>query len=346
MEGYAAFLIQPIHNFCLYLSKGRWTKTSGKKTPEVVLLIEALLEHDTAGDPMTGLKWSRRTTAKIAQQLEQAGISISANTVGRILHDLDYSLRVNHKKLSTDSSPDRDLQFDYISTLRDRFQHSRLPIISVDTKKRELVGNFKNPGTRWDRSATLVNDHDFRSDSIGVAIPYGIYDLTENRGAISIGISHDTPRFAARSIARWWTREGPRCYPRAQQLLILADTGGSNGYRCRAWKTEVQNKICNPFHLKVIVAHYPTGASKWNPIEHRLFSEISKNWAGEPLDSYEKILKFIRNTKTQTGLRVTAYLDRTHYQTGQSPDPEQLQRLRLFPHDTLPKWNYTIEPAK
>jgi hypothetical protein len=257
---------------------------------------------------------------------------------------MDYSLHVNHKVLPTDSSPDRDQQFGYISRLRARFQRQHLPIISVDTKKRELVGNFKNPGTRWDRSPILVNDHDFRTDSIGVAIPYGIYDLLANRGSIFLGISHDTPCFAARSIARWWSREGLCRYPDSAKLLILADTGGSNSCRCHAWKTEIQEQLCNRFNLTVTVAHYPTGTSKWNPVEHRLFSEISKNWAGEPLNSYEKILKSIRTTNTQTGLKVTAYLDRTFYDTGLAPSTERFRQLNLRAYDILPKWNYAIAP--
>lgn len=294
---------------------------------------------------MTGLRWTRRTTTKIAQVLQCSGVPISANTVARLLHDMNYSLRVNHKKLATDFSPDRHQQFEYIASLRSRFQRRQMPIISVDTKKRELVGNFKNSGTRWGRLPTLVNDHDFRSDSIGVAIPYGVYDVVANRGSISVGVSHDTPRFAVRSIARWWSRQGTPRYPGANRLLILADTGGSNGYRSLVWKTELQRQLCDRFELTVTVAHYPTGASKWNPIEHRLFSEISKNWAGEPLDSYEKILKFIRTTTTNTGLRVTAFLDTTNYKTGRKPNPHEVKRLGLRPHDTLPKWNYTIPPA-
>jgi hypothetical protein len=293
---------------------------------------------------MTGLKWSRRTTDKIASLLEKGGIFVSSNTVARLLHQMNYSLRVNRKMLPTDSSPDRDEQFDYIAQLRTGFQRRNHPIISVDTKKRELVGNFKNPGTRWERSPTLVNDHDFRTDSIGVAIPYGIYDLLANRGSIFLGISHDTPCFAARSIARWWSREGLCRYPKTSRLLILADTGGSNSCRCYAWKTEIQNQLCNRFQLTVTVAHYPTGTSKWNPVEHRLFSEISKNWAGEPLTSYEKILQFIRTTNTRTGLSVTAYLDRTPYSTGITPTAEERRQLRLLAHETLPKWNYTIAP--
>jgi len=197
---------------------------------------------------------------------------------------------------------------------------------------------------RWGRTSLLVNDHDFRTDSIGIAIPYGIYDLLANRGSIFVGVSHDTPHFAAHSIACWWLREGIPRYPDATELLILADTGGSNSCRYYVWKTEIQEQLCNQFGLTVTVAHYPTGASKWNPIEHRLFSEISKNWAGEPLVSYEKILKFIGKTATRTGLTVTAYLDRRNYETGSSPSKEQIRQLRLRHHDILPKWNYTIAP--
>jgi hypothetical protein len=303
-----------------------------------------LLEHETAGDPMTGLKWSRRTTDKIAAILAGSGILVSSNTVARLLHQMGYSLRVNHKMLPADSSPDREQQFEYISTLRTRFQNRRHPIISVDTKKRELVGNFKNQGTRWDRSPILVNDHDFRTNSIGVAIPYGIYDLLSNRGSIFVGTSHDTACFAVRSIATWWLREGVCRYPKNDSLLILADPGGSNSCRTYAWKTEIQKQICNRFGLTVTIAHYPTGTSKWNPVEHRLFSEISKNWAGEPLTSYEKILKFIRTTTTKTGLQVSAYIDRKPYDIGVSPAIEERRQLRLLPHSTLPKWNYTIAP--
>lgn len=277
--------------------------------------------------------------------LSDFGVTVSANTVARLLHTMGYSLRVNHKQLATDASPDRNEQFLYIGDLRDRFQRQGLPIISVDTKKRELVGNFKNPGTRWDLSPRRVNDHDFRSDADGVAIPHGIYDLLANRGCVTVGVSHDTPVFAARAIARWWQRDGGLRYPRARRLLLLGDTGGSNGYRCRAWKTELQAQLVDAFGLTLTVAHYPTGASKWNPIEHRLFSEISRNWAGEPLDTYQKILRFIRSTRTQTGLAVTAHLDRRHYRTGVEPTPEQLQALRLQPAEVLPKWNYTISPT-
>jgi Rhodopirellula transposase DDE domain len=257
---------------------------------------------------------------------------------------LNYSLRVNRKQLATHSSPDRDAQFQYIATLRSRFQRRAWPIISVDTKKRELVGNFKNPGIKWDRSPIPVNDHDFRSDALGVAIPYGIYDPQANCATVFVGVSHDTPAFAAHSIAAWWQREGLTRYDPASKLLILADSGGSNACRSRAWKTELQDQLCNPFHLDVTVAHYPTGTSKWNPIEHRLFSEISKNWAAVPLLSYPRILRLLRGTATQSGLSVSAYLDRADYPTGSTPDDQLFRNIKIKRNDNLPAWNYTISP--
>jgi hypothetical protein len=293
---------------------------------------------------MTGLRWSRRTTTTIAEELVQLGIAVSPNTVARLLHGMGYSLRVNQKQISTSSHPHRNLQFEYLAELRDRFWRRHLPIISVDSKKRELVGNFKNPGRRWESAPRRVSDHDFRTDSNGVAIPYGIYDVRENRGALVVGVSHDTPAFAAHAIAHWWQQEGSTRYRGSRQLLILADTGGSNSCRCYAWKTELQAQLVNGCALTVTVAHYPTGASKWNPIEHRLFSEVSRNWAGEPLDSYHKILNYARSTQTQTGLRVTAYLDRRSYACGLKPTLDQIAALRLQRHETLPEWNYTLRP--
>lgn len=293
---------------------------------------------------MTGLRWSRRTTARIAAALGDLGLSVCPNTVARLLHQMDYSLRVNRKLLATDASPNREQQFDYVAELRTRFQRRHLPIISVDTKKRELVGNFRNPGQRWARTPCRVFDHDFRTDAIGIAIPYGIYDVTENRGTLVVGVSHDTPAFAAHAITHWWRQEGFPRYAGSRQMLILADTGGSNGYRCRAWKTELQTQLANACSLVVTVAHYPTGASKWNPVEHRFFSELSRNWAAEPLDSYQKILNYARTTKTQSGLCVTAYLDRRHYPCGVKPTPQQVAALRVQHHEILPEWNYTIKP--
>jgi hypothetical protein len=290
------------------------------------------------------LKWTRKTTEKIAAVLRQIDIPVSANTVSRLLYQMDFSLRVNRKQIATNSSPFRDQQFQHISSLRVRFQRQGLPIISVDSKKRELIGNFKNAGVKWDRTPVLVNDHDFRSDASGVGISYGIYDPANNRGTVCVGISHDTPAFAAHSIATWWKREGAHRHDHAPRLLVLADSGGSNSCRSWAWKTEIQAQLCNPFGITATFAHYPTGASKWNPIEHRLFSEISKHWAAEPLVSYETMLGFIRNTGTKTGMVVTAYLDRKDYPTGLKPDPQLISSLALKPGKILPRWNYTIAP--
>jgi hypothetical protein len=293
---------------------------------------------------MTGRKWTGKTTENIAQLLQQKGISVSANTVARLLYQMDFSLRVNRKQIATNSSPYRDQQFQQIFSLRARFQRQGLPIISVDSKKREQIGNFKNPGAKWDRSPVLVNDHDFRSDASGVAISYGIYDCLNNRGTVCIGISHDTPAFAAHSIATWWKEEGTHRYKGASKLLILADAGGSNSCRTAAWKTEIQTQLCNACGITAMVAHYPTGASKWNPIEHRLFSEISKHWAAEPLVSYQKMLNLIRTTKTETGLTVTACLDRKKYPTGLKPAPQTISSLNIKSSNIFPQWNYTIAP--
>lgn len=302
------------------------------------------MEHDTAGDPMTGLKWTRRTTEKIATELRSCGIDVCANTVAKLLKGLQFRLRVNHKELAGRSAPDRDAQFAYIAEKRESFARKGLPIISIDSKKRELVGNFKNSGATWSRQPTLVNDHDFRSDADGIALPYGIYDLTANHGSVFVGTSHDTPAFAVDNLVRWWNYRGRHHYKDATELLVLADGGGSNGARVRAWKHTLQERLCDRHGLTVTVCHYPSGASKWNPIEHRLFSELSKNWAGKPLDSYETILNYARTTRTSTGLRVNAYLVDAPYPTGIKVSDEEMDKLRLRPHDTQPVRNYTLSP--
>ncbi len=302
------------------------------------------MKYDTAGDPVSGVKWSHRTLAKLAAELAAAGINVSPNSVAKLLKMLDFRPRVNHKKLSSGSGPQRGQQFDYIAEQRQRFAEDALPIVSVDTKKRELVGAFKNRGTAWRRQAVPVNDHDFRSLAFGVAIPYGVYDEQANRGSVFVGTSHDTSDFAVESIEKWWRWDGRRRYPQADQLLILADSGGSNNPTRRAWRYGLQTKLCDRHDLSVTVAHYPTGASKWNPIEHRLFSEISKNWAGEPLTSYETILNHIRTTRTTKGLRVKGYLVEKHYSKGVKISDKQMEQLVLEKHKTLPKWNYTLSP--
>lgn len=304
------------------------------------------MRHDTAGDPITGVKWSRRTTRNIAEQLTALGIAVSKNTVGRLLKKMDFKLRVNRKQIASTKNPDRNQQFLYIGQQRERFANQGLPIISVDTKKREPIGNFKNAGAKWDRESVLVKDHDFLSEADGIAIPYGIYDTQANRGAVFVGTSHNTPDFATDAIAQWWLEEGRQRYPDARELFILADGGGSNGALCRAWRKAIQDTICTPLDLIVTVSHYPPGASKWNPIEHRLFSQISKNWAGEPLTDIDKALQFIRTTKTKSGLVVNAYLLPDNYPTGIKISDAEMRRLNLVPHEVLGRWNYTVRPSQ
>jgi len=318
----------------------------------------------TAGDPITGLKWTRKTTAKVSDELRTLDIAIGPRTVARLLDDLAYRLRVNHKKLARGSAhtrSQRNQQFGYIEDMRRSFGERELPVISVDTKKKELIGCFKNPGAAWAQVATPVGrqsrrskkrlahgeaDHDFRSDASHITSPYGVFDPVANHGHVFVGTSHDTPAFSADCSARWWKVAGSSHYPRADTLLILADNGGSNGSRCRAWKHGLRTKLCEPFGLEVTVCHYPPGASKWNPIEHRLFSQISKNWAGEPLVTLETMLKFIRTTKTETGLRVRATLIKHDYPKGITPTSADMATLSLLPHDILPAWNYTIAPSR
>ena len=325
-------------------ARGRRADADGKKTPEVIARIQALMTHETAGDPVSGLKWTHRTTAKLAHELRGLGIHVCPQTVARLLKAMGYSLRVNHKKLAGASHPNRDQQFRYITELRERCATDSIPVISVDTKKKELVGAFRNPGAKWDRSPELVNDHDFPSDAEGLAIPYGIYDPRANAGTVFVGRTADTPAFAGDCIEKWWRTEGRKHYPQAQSLQILADGGGSNSSTARAWKFNLQHRLCNQHGLRVTVAHYPPATSKWNPIEHRLFCEISKNWAGRPLDNYETILNYLRTTRSSTGLRVRAHLVRKTYKTGVKVTDAQMRELRITPNSVMPKWNYTIEP--
>ena len=305
------------------------------------------MQYDTAGDPMSGLKWTQKTTEKIALELQRVGINVGPKTVARLLKQMGYSLRVNHKKLArvcTTSPADRDAQFVHIAALREDCAARGLPVISVDTKKKELIGRFKNPGVAWRRTPVLVKDHDFRSEADGVAIPYGIYDLHANRGTLYVGTSRATAAFAVDAIEAWWIDDARARYPHARELAILADGGGSNGSRCRAWKHRLQQQLSERHGLSVTVAHYPPGASKWNPIEHRLFSEISKNWAGRPLDSYETTLHCLGTTTTKTGLTVRAQLLDRLYEKDVKITDAQMHDLPISNHDSLPKWNYTLSP--
>ena len=308
--------------------------------------LARLLAEDTAGDP-TGRHplWTGKRLGQITRELRQLDIAVSPRTVRRLLDQLGYALHANCKSLCA-SHAQRDQQFQCIARQKRRFVRGSLPVISVDTKKKELVGNFKNPGCVWSLEATAVKDHDFRSEAQGMAIPYGIYDVVANRGSVFVGTSHDTPEFAAGKVARWWRHCGRRNYSDVSQLLILADSGGSNGARVRAWKWALQEQVADRFDLEVTVCHFPTGASKWNPIEHRLFSEISKHWAGQPLDSYQTILRLIEETKTQTGLRVQSHLVSKHFDVGKKVSAGQMSQLRLVKHTVLPDWNYTLYPRQ
>lgn len=294
---------------------------------------------------MSAQKWVRSSLRHLQERLAQAGHPVSVETVRRLLRHLDYALHVNAKKVEASSQhPDRETQFTYIAEQRAAFAAAEQPIISVDTKKKELVGNFKNAGRTWGRQPEAVNVHDFLGEGLGRAVPYGIYDLTHNTGAVAVGTSGDTAAFAVAAIARWWEQTGRAAYPRGEHLLILADSGGSNSCRTRLWKEQVQAELCDRLGLSVTVCHYPRGCSKWNPIEHRLFSAISQNWAGLPLRTWEILLAAIRGTTTQAGLTVTADLDEARYATGQTVSDAVMAALNLDHHATCPLWNYTLRP--
>lgn len=308
--------------------------------------IKDLMEHETAGDPITGLKWTRRTTEKIAAELKTIGINVSRNTVGKLLKEMGYSLRVNAKCISSSSPAARDQQFGYIREHREEFTRQGKPVVSVDTKKKELIGRFINSGSAWENESLKVNDHDFPSLAEGRATPYGIYDILANRGALFVGTSYDTPAFAVDCIEQWWRIEGQARYPDANELLILADGGGSNSCRSRVWKARLHEKLCYPHGLSVTVSHYPPRTSKWNPIEHRLFSAISRNWSGKPLESFEIVLKYILTTTTSTGLKVSAQLVEKIYEKGEKIADSIMKRLPIIKHPLLPQWNYTLLPTE
>ena len=306
-----------------------------------------MVAPDTAGDPQSEQKWVRRSLRQLSARLGALGHAASPPTVGRLLKTLDYALHVNAKKREASAAhPQRNEQFEYLAAQREAFATAGWPIISVDTKKKELIGNFKNAGQSWSREAEAVNVHDFRQDALGRAVPYGIYDVTRNRGMVCVGQSGDTPRFAVTAIAHWWATEGRLAFPDTDQLLILADAGGSNGCQPRLWKQQLQEQLCDRFGLRVTVCHYPTGCSKWNPIEHRLFGPISLNWAGQPLRTWETLLSLIRGAQTRTGLAVSAHRDDQVYPTGETVSDAAMAALHLEPHAVCPRWNYTIRPRQ
>jgi len=309
----------------------------------VVKHLQALVEDTTAGDPITGLRWTRKSTRKLAKALRRLGFRIGATTVARLLKAEKYSLRTNRKRLARTHEPERDRQFRYIARQRRRFQKQGNPAISIDTKKKEQVGLFKNPGRTWRRVAIDVWDHDFPSWGRGRAIPFGIYDAERHTGFVVVGTSNETSAFVANALSTWWREQGRWCCPKSRHWFVEADCGGGNNARTWAWKWHLQ-QVANRWGVAITVAHYPPGASKWNPIEHRLFSHISANWQGEPLKDYETVLNFIRNTTTATGLCCRAVLDSKDYPTKVKVTQEQRKDIRIKKSKVLPQWNYTISP--
>ena len=293
---------------------------------------------------MSHAKWLNCRLTDIRRELTTRGHPVSKPVISRLLRAQGYSLRANLKQEAGKQHPERDAQFQYIQAQRAAHLECGQPVISVDTKKKELIGNFKNSGRIWCQEAEAVDAHDFPHDAIGRAVPYGIYDVGRNCGTVYLGQSADTPTFAVATIADWCARELPERFPAATRLLIEADSGGSNSARSRVWKEQLQVQIADRLGLTITVCHYPTGTSKWNPVEHRLFSEISKTWAGCPLRSFEMALHYINDTHTATGLRVQAHLVSTVYETGVKVSDEQMASLALQAHQVCPQWNYTIHP--
>jgi hypothetical protein len=323
---------------------GAGRKLTEVKDPTIVAAVERLLTDEIAGDPMSDQRWVRSSLRHIAKQLTQEGHQVSHSVVRRLLKNMGFSLKANKRKQGRPGCPERDGQFKYIAAQKQRFMAAGLPVISVDTKKKELVGEFRNNGRTWRRKAEEVHEHDFPGVAECRAVPLGIYDLARNEGFVYVGVSNATPEFTVHSLARWWKTAGQKTYPRASELLILADGGGSNGSRVRAWKFHLQNKLCDAFGLTVTVCHYPTGCSKWNPVEHRLFSYISINWAGKPLRTLTSMLNYIRGTTTSTGLKVEAFLDEETYRKAEKLSRQDVDLLGIEAHTVCPAWNYTLRP--
>jgi transposase len=324
--------------------EGAGRKRIEESAPAVTKLIAGIVEETTAGDPMSLLRWTSKSTRTIAAEVVRRGHRIDASTVGRCLHDLGYSLQANVKTKEGRQSEARDEQFRYINRLVKGYIKTADPVISVDTKKKELVGEFRNPGQTWrpHGEPIEVHVHDFPHLGRGKAVPYGAYDIARNRAVVNVGISHDTAEFAVESIRRWWRLDGRRLYRDAQRLLICADSGGSNGHKLRAWKLGLQT-LADEIAMPITVCHYPPGTSKWNKIEHRLFSFISLNWRGRPLVNYETVVNLIGATKTRTGLRVKAVLDTGTYPKGIKVEEQAMHDVQLRRHTLHPDWNYTID---
>ena len=326
-------------------SPGGGRRTLTQSDPGLLEALERLIDPATRGDPMSPLRWTCKSTTKLAEELTRQKHPVSDRTVAMLLKQSGYSLQANRKSREGSSHPDRNAQFEYINRQVRAFQKRQQPVVSVDTKKKELVGEFKNPGEEWQPQGQPqpVNVHDFPDKKLGKAIPYGVYDLAGNEGWVSVGIDHDTAEFACASILRWWNEMGSTRFPRANELLITADGGGSNSSRNRLWKKSLQC-LADELGMTLKICHFPPGTSKWNKIEHRLFCFITKNWRGRPLTTYEVIVNLIASTTTKTGLIVRAALDPRQYETGITVSDEELEHLRLTRAKFHGEWNYSIKP--
>ncbi len=326
-------------------NKGAGRKKSVDAIPGLMERLQEIVDPVTRGDPQSRLVWTSKSLRKLSEELKREGYDISYRTVRVLLREMDYSLKSNRKMNEGKSHADRDLQFEHINTRAAEFMNENQPVISVDTKKKELIGNFKNDGREWKHPGEVdeVNVYDFMQLAEGKAVPYGIYDMKLNEGYVNVGIDHDTAEFAVKSIRKWWNLMGIRRYPDAKRLMITADGGGSNGSRVKLWKIELQ-EFASESGLEICVCHFPPGTSKWNRIEHRLFSFITKNWRGKPLISYEVVVNLIANTRTDKGLRVECSIDHDKYEKGIKISKEQMSRLNMTPDKFHGEWNYTIGP--
>lgn len=325
--------------------RGGGRKPLSLHDPHLLHVLETLVDPVTRGDPMSLLRWTCKSASQLAAALRAQGHPVSERTVNRLLHDLGYSLQSNRKVLEGSTHPDREAQFQYINRRAKAFQQQRQPVISVDTKKKELVGQFRNGGREWSPQGQPeeVEIHDFPSKTLGKVIPYGVYDETTNTGWVSVGVDHDTAEFAVETVRRWWRHMGSQTYPKAKRLLITADGGGSNGSRCRLWKVELQ-RLADETSLRISVCHFPPGTSKWNKIEHRMFCHITENWRGRPLVSREVVVNLIGHTTTTKGLVIRSALDEHSYPTGREVTAEQMERLALKQEKFHGEWNYTLRP--
>lgn len=324
---------------------GAGRKRLEDRDPTLLAALEELIAPVTRGDPESPLRWTCKSTRQLADALAECGHAVGRTVVAELLHYLGYSLQANAKTIEGKQHPDRDAQFQYINRLTKRHLRRKLPAISVDTKKKELVGRYQNGGREWQPNgqAEPVQTHDFPDRKVGKAIPYGVYDMGRNEGWVNVGCDHDTASFAVESIRRWWRCMGRKVYPQADRLLICADAGGSNGYRLRLWKVELQ-QLADETGLEITVCHFPPGTSKWNKIEHRLFAHITMNWRGRPLVSHEVIVNLIGATTTHSGLKVKARLDTSIYPTEVKVPDADINSVNLKPHSFHGEWNYTISP--